>query len=173
MGKQLYHAVEPFIVPAGGKGVNRLTPIPDYIVDGAKYVVTVGGVPYEAIAKLDQRDRFCIGNESLHGMGGPDTGEDFYIVITARDATISNNMLSLREAVTEDTTVTVELVTETESIDAGKKYLLHRIFPYIIARAMCRKSETTVEPGLISSDGYTLSDANGLYLIPKEENNNG
>ena len=53
-------------------------------------------------------------------------------------------------------------------VRTSKKFLLRQIFPDIIARALIGGSDNPVQGALLSSDGYTLTDANGLYLIPKE-----
>lgn len=65
---------------------------------------------------------------------------------------------------------TAEPEEPTETISTAKKFLLRQIFPDIIARALIGGggSDNPVQGALLSSDGYTLTDANGLYLIPKE-----
>ena len=53
----------------------------------------------------------------------------------------------------------------------GKAYILRRLFPPCIERVLSRRGGAgggTMD-ALISADGYTLSDVNGVYLIPKED----
>ena len=54
--------------------------------------------------------------------------------------------------------------------NTGRKHLLYKMFPPIIARVLVGGSSDpgTAVKRLLSSDGYTLTDASALYLIPKE-----
>ena len=58
----------------------------------------------------------------------------------------------------------------------GYKFLLHYIFPPIIARQLFSNGQNVPEPVpesvLVSADGYVLTDKNGVYLIPKDGGDN-
>ena len=101
-----------------------------------------------------------------------DTGEPFGLMYLA-----ANNYHELYwKADTSDPvsfTITESKTSEpeepTETISAAKKFLLRQIFPDIIARALIGGGgDNPVQGALLSSDWYTLTDANGLYRIPKE-----
>lgn len=53
-------------------------------------------------------------------------------------------------------------------MSAGKKFLFYQMFCPFIARVLCATGQTTPGSVLVSSDGYVLTDKNGVYLIPKD-----
>ena len=116
-------AIEPMTIPTGSTMERRVQPYADYLIDGAKYIVSFGGKSFEAIGNIDANGWFRLGNASLDGSsGGPDTGEMFFVIIKKTTSPNIANQIYLSFTPSEDLVFTVNLVAETiHTIDP--KYL--------------------------------------------------
>ncbi len=113
-------AAEPVIIPAGDRTVRGIKANYDYLIDGATYIVTIGGVEHKTVCIYYWERNCYLGNPSLVDVG-ENTGEPFGIEIVYH-SNMNFCWIALTENVTKDTPVTIELLEETiHTIDP--KYL--------------------------------------------------
>ncbi len=108
------------VIPGGSRYLNGLgTVVPENIVIGAKYIVTIGEEVREAISYAGMDGEFRLGNYYLCEDWLEDTGEDFSVAIARPDyAGAGNNHVCLRNAFNDAVTVSVDIVKEiTHPID--------------------------------------------------------
>lgn len=145
---KLNHAVDPFVISAGRSTKTKLVPHADYLIVGAKYIVTINGVRHEAVL-VEDGGSYYLGNRSIATPTDPDTGENYLVRLTDLDTATSSNRMTFATAVTEDTPVTI--VQEVETI--------HRIDPKYLPGATIDLDSlgitNTILP-LIANNGSTV-----------------
>jgi hypothetical protein len=145
------------------------------LVVGESYTVEFDGTKYDC--ECNPLIGYTgVGNFFLNGIG-EDTGEPFSVLNIG-----SNNMTSVMLMDTNEHTIAIyqgSEETEQTEIRRGKAYLIHRMFPKVIAHTMTGKHHWLTSGGsaapdaspdgvLESADGYVLLDSNELFLIAKE-----
>lgn len=104
--------MDAFTLKAGTNGTESVGTLhTEYMIDGATYVVTIGEVECEITGRIVS-DFLTLGNKAIQDPNYTNTGEVFFIEL---DLTGDKDwcLLLLREAVTENTIIKVEMVAET------------------------------------------------------------
>lgn len=149
-------------------------------IGGDKFPVTVmwDGKAYDTnmlYENIGFADYFYIGNLSLHPefSNAEDTGEPF-LIMTVRNAIAP---MTTQEGSIHTFSVSEKSEDSEDDSDSGFsfiKFLVSPDFPYLPKNifgwrlAQRQGGGSAVTNVLTCSDGYSLQDKNGLYLIPKE-----